>query len=150
LKTAGTRAIDLRIHPPMPKRKDFRIGILGAGFIVNDCHLVAYRKYGFNPVAIASRTREHALKAAHRHSIATIYSGFEELLSDKTIEVLDIAVPPNAQLALIKRACELRTVKAILAQKPLAANYAEAIEAVVIGQTQQLLDQFDLLAALPA
>ena len=49
--------MDLNIHSPLPQRKDFRIGILGAGFIVNDCHLVAYRKAGFNPVAIASRTR---------------------------------------------------------------------------------------------
>ena len=36
----------LNIHPPMPARKDFRIGILGSGFIVNDCHLVSYRKAG--------------------------------------------------------------------------------------------------------
>ena len=33
--------------------KDFRIGILGSGFIVKECRLVAYRKAGFNPVAIA-------------------------------------------------------------------------------------------------
>ncbi|HXT40482.1 MAG TPA: gfo/Idh/MocA family oxidoreductase, partial [Candidatus Angelobacter sp.] len=42
--------MDLKIHSRLPHRKDFRIGILGAGFIVNDCHLVAYRKAGFNPV----------------------------------------------------------------------------------------------------
>jgi hypothetical protein len=36
--------MDLRIHPEMPKRKDWRIGVLGAGFIVNDCHLTTYRK----------------------------------------------------------------------------------------------------------
>ena len=47
--------MELNIQSPQPHRKDFRIGILGAGFIVNDCHLVAYRKAGFNPVAIASR-----------------------------------------------------------------------------------------------
>ena len=32
------------------------LGILGRGFIVKECRLVAYRKAGFNPVAIASRT----------------------------------------------------------------------------------------------
>src|SRR5712691_513631 len=122
--------MDLNIHPPMPARKDWRIGILGSGFIVNDCHLVAYRKAGFNPVAIASRTRASAEKIAHRHAIAGIYEKPTQLLDDPSIEVLDIAVPPRQQLALIKAACERRTVKGILAQKPLGMNYAEAAEAV--------------------
>ena len=59
--------MDLHIHAPLPQRKDFRIGILGSGFIVNDCHLVAYRKAGFNPVAIAARTPAHAAAVAQRH-----------------------------------------------------------------------------------
>lgn len=122
--------MDLKIHSLLPHRKDFRIGILGAGFIVNDCHLVAYRKAGFNPVAIASRTRASAEKVARRHDIARVYETAERLLSDPTIEVLDIAVPPPQQLALIKAACERKTVKGILAQKPLGTNYAEASEAV--------------------
>ena len=122
--------MELNIHPPLPRRKDFRIGILGSGFIVKDCHLVAYRKAGFNPVAIASRTREHATEAAVRHNIAKVYDTYEQLLDDPSIEVLDIAVPPNAQLGLIKEACARKTVKGILAQKPLGMDYAEAVEAV--------------------
>ena len=124
--------MNLDIHSPLPRKKNYRIGILGSGFIVKDCHLVAYRKAGFNPVAIASRTREHAEQTAARHSIQKVYSTFEELLNDPTIEVLDIAVPPNAQLGLIKAACSRRTAKGILAQKPLGTNLAEAIEAVSV------------------
>jgi predicted dehydrogenase len=122
--------MDLNIHPPMPRRKDFRIGILGSGFIVNDCHLVAYRKAGFNPVAIASRTRANAAKAAGRHSISKVYDSCEQLISDPTIEVLDIAVPPNAQASLIHAACKRKTARGILAQKPLGMNYGEAVEIV--------------------
>jgi predicted dehydrogenase len=122
--------MDLKIHPPMPRRKDFRIGILGSGFIVNDCHLVAYRKAGFNPVAIASRTRANAAKVAERHNIARVYDTYEHLLDDPKIEVLDIAVPPNAQAGLIHKACKRKTVRGILAQKPLGMNYAEAVEIV--------------------
>jgi len=120
----------LNIHPPLPQKKDYRIGILGSGFIVSDCHLVSYRKAGFNPVAIASRSRDHAAKVAARHSIPKVYDTYEQLLDDPSIEVLDIAVPPNAQLALILAACERKTVKGILAQKPLGMDYAEALEAV--------------------
>ena len=62
---------DLNIHPPLPKKKDFRIGILGSGFIVSDCHLVSYRKAGFNPVAIASRSRENMLSPKNAAPIFT-------------------------------------------------------------------------------
>src|SRR5260221_7687250 len=103
--------MELDIHPRLPQRKDYRIGILGSGFIVNDCHLVAYRKAGFNPVAIASRTHENAKKAALRHAIPVVYEKIEQLLDDPRIEVLDIAVPPDAQLGLIKEACQRGTVK---------------------------------------
>src|SRR5687767_15590996 len=97
--------MDLNIHPPMPRKKDVRIGILGSGFIVNDCHLVAYRKAGFNPVAIASRTRAHAEKVAARHGIAKVHDHYEQVLDDPSLEVLDVAVPPNAQAGLIHAAC---------------------------------------------
>jgi hypothetical protein len=122
--------MNLPLQPPLPQRRDFRIGVLGAGFIVNDCHLVAYRRAGFNPVAIAARSRERAERVARRHALARVYDNPEQLLDDPTIEVLDIAVPPNAQLTLIQAACRRRTVKGILAQKPLGLNYAEAVAAV--------------------
>lgn len=122
--------MDLGIHPPLPARRDARIGILGSGFIVSDCHLVAYRKAGFNPVAIASRSPENARKTAAQHNIAKVYETYEQLLDDRNIEVLDIAVPPNVQLSLILAACERRTVRGILAQKPLGMDLAEAKRAV--------------------
>ena len=87
--------MNLNIHPPMPAKKDFRIGILGSGFILSDCHLVSYRRAGFNPVAIASRSRANATKTAERHAIPKVWDTYEQLLDDPTIEVLDIAVPPN-------------------------------------------------------
>lgn len=131
--------MDLDIHPPLPKRRDFRIGILGSGFIVNDCHLVSYRKAGFNPVAIASRTAANAAKVAKRHGIPKVCQNYEELLDDGAIEVLDIAVPPDAQAGLIHEACRRRTIKGILAQKPLGINYAQALETVRACQQAGIL-----------
>jgi predicted dehydrogenase len=121
--------MDLNIYPELPAKKDWRIGVLGAGFIVRDCHLPAYRNAGFNPVAIASRTRESAAAIASEHDLK-VFSACESLLDNADIDVLDIAVPPNAQLPLIKAACDRGSVKGILAQKPLGMNYAEALEAV--------------------
>src|SRR5215210_3490134 len=87
--------------PRLPRRKDFRIGCLGAGFIMRDCHLVAYRQAGFNPVAVASRSPDTARACAAQHGIARVYATYEELLADPNVEILDIAVPPDAQPDLI-------------------------------------------------
>jgi predicted dehydrogenase len=122
--------MELDAPVPMPRKRDFRIGVLGSGFIVNDCHLVSYRGAKFNPVAIASRTRGNAERVAERHGIKTVYDGYEQLLDDRSIEVLDMAVVPDVQLELIRGACERKTVKGILAQKPLAMNLEQAKEAV--------------------
>ena len=54
------RELELATLPEMPKRLDYRIGIIGAGFIVRNCHLEAYRKAGFNPVAITSLDLEQS------------------------------------------------------------------------------------------
>jgi galactose mutarotase-like enzyme/predicted dehydrogenase len=126
-------------HPPMPARRDQRIGILGSGFIVNECHLVSYRRCGFNPVAIASRTSTNAERVAQRHGIEHVYATYEELLDDRTIEVLDIAVPPTEQPALIREACERRSVRAIHAQKPLALSFIAAVEAVELCERAGIL-----------
>src|SRR3569623_1851887 len=92
---AGDRS--LNIHPKLPQRRDWRIGIAGAGFIVRDCHLVAYRNAGFNPVAIASRRPETARAVAAQHGIPTVHDSLDALLTDPEIEILDVAVPPDAQ-----------------------------------------------------
>jgi predicted dehydrogenase len=124
--------MDLQIGSPLPARRDFRIGCLGSGFIMRDCHLVAYRKAEFNPVAIASRSREKAAETAACHHIPKVHDNFEQLLDDGSIEVLDIAVPPNIQGNLIRQACARGTVQGILAQKPLGMNYREADELVAV------------------
>jgi predicted dehydrogenase len=120
----------LNIHPELPTQKDIPIGIIGSGFIVNDCHLPAYRKVGFNPAGIASRNQEKAQQVARQHSIDTVYHSIDALLEDASLQVLDIAVPPNAQLEIILKACKKNHIRGILAQKPLGMDYPEALKAV--------------------
>ena len=121
----------LNYLPRLPRRKDFRIGCIGAGFIMRDCHLVAYRQAGFNPVAIASRTPANAQTVAQQHGIPRCHATIDELLDDHEIEVLDIAVPPDAQPAILRAACQHNDhIRGILAQKPLALSVAEAQKCV--------------------
>src|SRR6266404_6556150 len=119
--------LDLNYLPRLPRRIDWRIGCIGAGFIMRDCHLVAYRQAGFNPVAIAARRAEQAQEVAALHKISRVHAGIDGLLADRDIEILDIAVPPDRQPEMIRKAAERKgSLRGILAQKPLALSVKDA------------------------
>ena len=46
------------------------IGVIGAGFIINDCHLPAYRDAGFRVLGISSRREARAREVATRAECA--------------------------------------------------------------------------------
>jgi predicted dehydrogenase len=125
-------ALGLNIRPTLPKRKDWRIGCVGAGFIMRDCHLLAYRNAGFNPVAIASRNKATGREAAEQYNIPRVHDTINALLADSSIEILDVAVPSNVQPDVIRKAVELGKgrLRGILAQKPLALSLADARDLV--------------------
>jgi predicted dehydrogenase len=95
--------------------------------IMAECHLAAYRQAGFPVVAIASRTRANAEKVATRWGIAKVHETPQQLIEDESVEIIDLAFPPDQQPALIREALKQPHVKAILAQKPLALSVAEAV-----------------------
>jgi predicted dehydrogenase len=125
-------SIDLNLGQtaPLPKRRDYRIGVVGAGFIVRDIQLVAYRDAGFTVSAIASRYPSKAREVAALRGIPKVYDTFQELLADSSIEIVDIAVPPDLQPAVVREAVRHKHIKGILAQKPLAMTWREGQEIV--------------------
>ncbi|MBB02024.1 MAG: oxidoreductase [Planctomyces sp.] len=121
--------VDLNFRPQLPIDRSVPIGCIGAGFIMADCQLPAYRQQGLNPTAIAARTTSRAAEVADRHQLK-LHEDIDSLLNDESIPVLDIAVPPDAQLPLIRKAVTRPHICGILAQKPLADNFADACEIV--------------------
>jgi predicted dehydrogenase len=129
-------ANNLDFLPRMPRGRDVGIGCIGAGFIMADCHLVAYRQAGFRPVAIASRHPERARQVAQRHGIERAYAHVEELLDDPRVEVVDVAVPPDVQIDVIRKIVQRAPrIRGVLAQKPLGVNFAEAREIVELCES---------------
>src|SRR3954471_13936883 len=119
--------LSLDYLPRLPSRRDWRIGCAGAGFIMRDCHLVAYRQASFNPVAIAGRDPARAREVADHHGIPTVHATVADLLAAPQVEILDVAVPPDVQPAIIRDAVRHADhIKGILAQKPLAMSVREA------------------------
>jgi predicted dehydrogenase len=127
---APTIDLDLAHVPELPEQRSAAIGVIGAGFIVADIQLVAYRDAGFNVQAIASRSPARAEAAASAHGIPTTHQTWQDLIEDESIEVLDVAFPPALQPEIIEEAAKRPHIKGILAQKPLAGDYAGALGAV--------------------
>ena len=112
---------------PTVRTNSLRIGCIGAGMIMAECHLAAYKEAGFTVAAIASRTKSKAEAVATRWGIPLVHDTPEALIADPSIEILDIAYPPDQQPALIRAALKQPHIKGILAQKPLALSLAEAM-----------------------
>lgn len=123
---------DLDYQLPLEPGLDrFGIGVIGAGFVIRDCHLAAYRQAGFRVVGIASCNRARAEEAAALRSVPRVYDDYRQLLRDTDISVIDIGVPPQHQPQVIHDVIEQAGhVRGILAQKPLAMSFSEARELV--------------------
>jgi predicted dehydrogenase len=118
---------DRFVPDPPIRTRDVPIGCVGAGMIMAECHLAAYKEAGFPVVAIASRTREHAAKVAGRWGIPRVHDTVTALIEDPAVQILDLAYPPDQQPALIRHALRQSHIKGILAQKPLSLTLGEAI-----------------------
>ena len=117
-------AVKLEVKPENRRK----IGICGAGGIVDGAHLPAYKKAGLEVVAIFDTDNAKAQDVAKRHGIPTVYKTLAELLSDANVEIVDIAVPAAAQPEIFAQVAAAK--KHILAQKPFATTVA-AGEAMV-------------------
>jgi predicted dehydrogenase len=125
-------SVQLDYIPHMNTKTDYSIGIIGSGFIIKECHLPAYQEAGFRVAGIASRTKSKAEAVAREFGIQKVYDSIQDLLNDPQIDIVDIAVPPHEQPKLIAMAA--KAGKHILAQKPLAVTFQEAVETVKICQ----------------
>jgi len=120
--------------PLLPARKDYTIACVGAGFIVADCQLKAYRDVGFNPIGIASLSMEESRAVARRYHLPKVYPGWKELVEDPEVEIVDIAVPPDVQLDIVRHAVLQKHIKGILCQKPIAMSLEGAREIARLGR----------------
>jgi predicted dehydrogenase len=103
--------------------REFKIGCIGAGFIMADVQLSAYAMARFPVVAIASRRAAKAAEVANRWKIPTVHRTPHQLIEDPNVEIVDIAFPPDQQPELIRHALKQEHVRGILAQKPLAMDF---------------------------
>ncbi len=104
----------------------FRVGIIGAGWIANKMAISLAPLADYEVSAVASRSIEKAEAFAKEHGIAKAYGSYEELVSDKDIDLVYIATPhshhyEHALLAINHH-------KPVLVEKAFTANAKQAEE----------------------
>lgn len=100
------------------------IVIVGAGGIVRDAHLPAYRKAGFTIAGIVNRDRVKAVELAGAFDIGTVFDDLDEAVASAPDEVVyDIALPASSHPRTLAR---LPLGSSVLLQKPMGESLTEA------------------------
>lgn len=101
--------------------------VIGAGGIVNDAHLPAYKKAGFDVIGIFDIHYENAKKTAEKWGIKTTFATLEDAAAhvDADTVIFDVAVPPVAVTETLKKLPDGATV---MIQKPMGEDYQEALQ----------------------
>ncbi|HXG64282.1 MAG TPA: Gfo/Idh/MocA family oxidoreductase [Blastocatellia bacterium] len=99
-------------------------GFIGAGF-VGPLHMEAVRRLGYvDIVAIATSNPDTAQKKAEKLGIERAYGSYEELLADRSIDVVHVTTPNHLHYPVVMDA--IRAGKHVICDKPLALNAQEA------------------------
>ena len=113
--------------PPLKlPRSERRIGVIGAGGIVENAHLPAYRTAGFRVTALADVDRSRAERLARDFDIPHVFADARSLIDCDEVDVVDVAIPEHGREGLFELL--LAAGKPTLAQKPLAYELDRALE----------------------
>ena len=102
----GLKIEDLKYVPDMPTDvKARKILIIGAGEIVRDSHLPAYKMAGYPVAGIYNRTVKKAQELADKFDIPKVYDDLDKLIADgiEMNAVFDIALPAEYDCGCIKK-----------------------------------------------
>ena len=117
------------VHPdtPAPTRA-LAWGILGTGKIAGTFARQLPASQSGKLLAVASRSLESAARFAADYTVPRAYDSYDALLADPEVDAVYISLPNHLHARWTVRCAEAG--KHILCEKPLAANYAEAMTAV--------------------
>lgn len=106
-----------------------RIALVGAGIFMQDAHLPSLlrRRSELEIVAVYSRSAASAERLAQQLPAAVrIYTDYDALLADATIEAVDIVLPIPVMASHV--AAALASGKHVISEKPIAIDSATALD----------------------
>lgn len=121
--------------PKLPETEQ-PIVIIGAGGIVKDAHLPAYRQEGFKVHGITNRTLIRAKSLAEEFDIQNVFSTVEEAVEGSPDNaVYDVALMPGQFVDTLKK---LPDGAAVLIQKPMGDYVDQTLEILDICRRKKL------------
>ena len=122
--------------PPKPKTAR-PIIMIGAGGIVHDAHLPAYRKAGFPVAALVDVSQEKAEALAKKFAIPFASTSIAEAIRHAPADaIFDVAVPAKIIPSILP---QLPDGAAVLLQKPMGETLEEAIEILHLCRSKGLV-----------
>jgi len=128
-------SIDITYKPELPSTKQ-PIIIIGAGGIVADAHLPAYKIAGFEVYGIVNRTKERAQKLADAFGIPNVFNTVAEAVANAPENaVYDLTTMPAQYIEALN---QLPDGSAVLIQKPMGDDFAQANEILALCRSKNL------------
>ncbi|MFC1223466.1 Gfo/Idh/MocA family protein [Pedobacter sp. BG31] len=128
-------SIDIQYRPALPETKQ-PIIIIGAGGIVADAHLPAYKIAGFEVYGIVNRTKARAQKLADAFGIPHVFDNVAEAVAAAPENtVFDITIMPQQYIETLK---QLPDGAAVLIQKPMGDDFNQAKEILALCRAKKL------------
>ena len=110
--------------------------LIGAGSIVRDGHLPAYKRAGIPVAGIFDINRELAEERAGQWNIGQVFGSLAEAVISIPDAIFDLATPPAAHGQVLR---ELPEGSAVLVQKPMGRDLTEASALLDIARNRNLL-----------
>jgi len=110
------------------KKKDYGIGVIGAGWVAKNYLLPSYKKAGFNLVAVADIKKESVELAQKEFGIEKGFTDYHEMLKMKEVQIVDITIPTFGRVQVVKDVA--KAGKHMLVQKPFTRSYKEGLEMI--------------------
>lgn len=124
----------MKFYTEMPRRV-FPIVTIGAGSIMNDAHLPAYRIADFPVAGIYDCQVQKAWALAEKFGVPRVYHSLSEVIREAPDDAIyDIALPASEIIPIIQQIPE---GKAMLIQKPMGNNFKEAKEILSVARNRR-------------
>ena len=139
MHTPSVRPRDLGLADamPLPKRKDWRIGIVGFGEFAQRAHAPDYKAAGWPVVAVAASNPASRRVAREQFGIERVYSDYHELINDEAVEVIDLVTQPSVREKVVLAAA--RAGKHVIVEKPLGTTAEECRRMVEAAEAAGVL-----------
>ena len=103
---------------------NLNVAVVGTSVISTAFVKACQESRSFNVKALFSRDKEKGFAFAETHHIETVYTSYEDLLNDQSIQVIYLASPNDLHYPQAKQA--LSAGKDVISEKPMVSTLAQA------------------------